>query len=338
MNHWAPLLSAVLFLPAVAAETNVLRAGMIGLDTSHAPAFTKLLNDPAATNDRAFVQVTHAFPGGSPDIEGNAGKIAKYSAALEDLGVTLVDSIPALLERVDVVLIESVDGRPHLEQALPVFRAGKPVYIDKPLAGNLVDAIAIAELGRKHGVPWFSSSSLRYSPGILAYRMEHPKIGEVTGCEAWSPCALEPHHPDLYWYGVHGCETLFTIMGPGIETVARTRTESTELVVGTWRDGRVGTFRGLRAPTKRGYGAIVYGTKGVERAGSFEGYGHLVERIATFFRTGESPLDEAETIEIMAFMQAADLSKERGGAPVSIAELVAEAKAKAAARLAELER
>ena len=161
----------------------------------------------------------------------------------------------------DVVLLESVDGRPHLEQVRPVFKAGKPVFIDKPVAGSLADAIAIFRLAREHNVPCFSSSSLRFSPGILDVK-DDAKVGDVLGCDARGPCSLEPHHPDLFWYGIHGVETLFTIMGTGCESVARTQTPDADLVVGVWKDGRIGTFRGIRAG-KADYGATVFGEKAI---------------------------------------------------------------------------
>ena len=129
------------------------------------------------------------------------------------MGVEIVDSIEALLERVDVVLLENVDGRKHLAQVRPVFAADKPVFIDKPLSGSLADAIEIIELAKEHMVPFFTSSALRYTPDIDVAR-NNAALGDIHGCAAFSPCALESTHPDLFWCGVHGVETLFTIMGP----------------------------------------------------------------------------------------------------------------------------
>ena len=142
-------------------------------------------------------------------------------------------------------MILSIDGRPHLEQARQVFEAGKPVFIDKPVAGSLADAKRIFQAAKQHQVPCFSSSSLRFSPGTQAV-LTDPGIGAIKGCNAHSPCAIEPHHPDFFWYGIHGVETLFTIMGPGCETVTRVHTDNADLAIGVWKDGRVGTFRGHR--------------------------------------------------------------------------------------------
>lgn len=302
-----------------------LKAGIIGLDTSHAVAFTRLLNADKPKPEVAGVRVVAAYPGGSQDIPSSRDRVAGYTSELrEKHKVAIVDSIDELLKRVDVVLLESVDGRPHLEQARPVFRAHKPVFIDKPVAGSLADAIVIYDLARETNTPCFSSSSLRFSPGIASLAHD-PKLGEIVGCATFGPCELEPHHPDLFWYGVHGIETLYTIMGPGCETVARTHTEGTDLVVGVWKDGRIGTFRGNRkAPYK--FGGTAFGSKGIAPVGDYAGYEPLVVEIVRFFRTGQPPVSAEETVEMFAFMEAADESKRQGGRPVTIASVVESAR------------
>jgi predicted dehydrogenase len=327
-------LALSLITPFVRSEEPMLRAGIIGTDTSHAIAFTQVFNDAKNTGDLGGVRVVAAFPGGSEDLPESRDRVKSYVDQLKKMNVEIVDSIPALLAKVDVVLLESVDGRPHLEQVRPVFAAGKRVFIDKPLAGSLADAIAIAELGDKHKVQWFSSSSLRFSSGIQAMRIKNEKVGNVLGADAWGPSPTEPHHPDLFWYVIHGVETLFTIMGPGCETVTRVRTDGADKVVGVWKGGRIGTFRGIREG-KSDYGAMVFGSKGIAPSGGFDGYKPLVVEIAKFFKTGKPPVEAAETLEIMAFMEAADESKRRGGAAVSIAEVMKKAReqAKAAIRV-----
>lgn len=313
---------------AMSDDTRVLRAGMIGLDTSHAPAFAKLLDGSQTSGDLAGVKVVAAFPGGSSDLPASADRVEGYTKDLAKLGVEIVPSIDALLEKVDVVLLESVDGRPHLAQVLPVLRAKKPVFIDKPVAGTLTDAVAIFDAARELGVPCFSSSSLRFSKGILGMRSD-PRVGRVIGCEARGPCTLEPHHPDLFWYGIHGVETLFTIMGTGCTSVSRVQTEGTEFVVGTWNDGRVGTFRGLRAGA-HGYGATVYGDKGIAPSGGYDGYEPLAVEIVKFFKSGKPPVSAEETLEIYAFMEAADESKRQGGKPVTLESVLSKARHAAA--------
>lgn len=310
------------FICSIRAEEKPFRIGIIGLDTSHSPAFAAQINDP---KNAYGCRVIAAYPGGSPDNPSSIGRLGEYTKQVRDsLGVEIVGSVEELCRKVDGVLLESVDGRPHLEQAKPVIRAKKPVFIDKPMAGSLAEVMEIFRLAREAGVPCWSSSSLRYSAGIASARTD-PEFGGVMGCDTWSPCPLEEHHPDLYWYGIHGVETLFTVMGPGCETVQRVKTKDFELVAGVWKDGRIGTFRGIRAG-KADYGCFVYGVKKIAPGGTYTGFGPLVEEIVRFFKTGKPPVPPEETIEIYAFMTAADESKKRGGAPVSIREVIEQAR------------
>ena len=306
------------------AQDKTLRVGIVGLDTSHVPAFTKAINN--APQEMQNCQVVAAYPYGSRDIESSASRIPKYTAEVKDLGLKVYDSLDDLLDQVDCVLLETNDGRPHLEQALQVFQAGKPVFIDKPTGAKLSDVVAIFRAAKHYQVPVFSSSSLRYSSGAQAIR--NGKVGDVLGCSTYSPCALEKTHVDLFWYGIHGVEILYTCMKTGCESVSHTATKDFELAVGRWEDGRIGTFRGIRRG-KSGYGGVAYGTKSIGPVGDYEGYLPLVKVITTFFRTREVPIDPAETIELYAFMQAAYESKQQGGQPVTIAQVMADAEAEA---------
>lgn len=340
--HIGLLLAAVFSSPVFNSRVHgqdqqPMRIGMIGLDTSHAPAFTKLFNSQDAAGPLAGMRVVAAYPGGSEDLASSRDRVAGFTAQLEEMGVEIVDSVEALLPKVDAVLLESVDGRKHLSQASPVLKSGKPLFIDKPLAGDLADAIAIDLLGKKYGGRWFSSSSLRFSPSILQYRTNAELRDQIRGASAWSPCALEATHTDLYWYGVHGVEILYTAMGEGCQTVTRIHTAGTDVVVGEWEGGRIGTYRGIR-DGKGDYGLVVFGKEKVEVGGKYEGYAPLVGEIAQFFTGGEVPVSNVETLEMFTFMQAADESKQRGGSPVALAEVWEQAMTVAKQRIAELDR
>src|SRR6185295_20024308 len=248
------------------------------------------------------------------------------------MGLEIVDSIPKLLEKVDVVLLESVDGRIHLQEAVPVIKAGKPLFIDKPAAGSLADAIVIYELAKKHNVPCFSSSSVRFSPGIQEL-LKNEQLGTIAGAVTWGSCSYQEGTPDMFFYGIHGIEPLYALMGTGCETVTRIQTKDTDLVSGTWKAGRVGTYRGIRR-NKADFGAVAFGSKGIVQTGREGGYEELCHEIGRFFRTRKAPVRPEETLEIFAFMEAADESKRQGGAPVSLASVLAKAKAEAATRSA----
>ncbi|MCX6333536.1 MAG: Gfo/Idh/MocA family oxidoreductase [Bacteroidia bacterium] len=302
------------------------RIGIIGLDTSHSVAFTKALNDPSA--DPAFLgyKVVAAYPKGSNDIKSSVDRIPGYTEDVKKLGVEIVNTIDNLLPKVDCVLLETNDGRLHLGQAIPVLKSGKRMFIDKPVAASLSDTIAIYDAAKYYKVPVFSSSSLRYIDGVK--EISGGSIGKILGADTYSPATLEPTHPDLFWYGVHGVETLFTVMGTGCKTVTRTFTEEFDKVVGTWKDGRIGTFRGIRSG-KSDYGGTVFGEKGIAVLGKYSGYNPLLLKIVEFFSNGILPVSPEETIEIFAFMAAADESKMKGGIPVETEKLLAKARKQA---------
>lgn len=291
------------------------RVGIIGLDTSHSIAFTKALNNPDAGPELRGYKVVAAYPKGSNDIESSVKRIPANTEEIQKYDVRIVNSIKELLSEVDVVMLETNDGRPHLEQALQVLKSGKRMFIDKPIAASLTDVVKIFEAAKDNNVPIFTASSLRYMPG--AQEVAQGKIGKVLGADTYSPATLEKTHPDLFWYGIHGVETLFTVMGMGCKSVSRVNTDKTDVVVGIWGDGRVGTFRGTRSGT-HGYGGTVFGENGNIVLGPYGGYNPLLEQIVKFFETGQPPVSADETIEIFAFMEAADESKRQGGIPVTL--------------------
>ena len=327
---------AVLFSCALFAEEVPKRIGIIGLDTSHVVAFTTVFNkgpqNPADAPKYAGFRVTAAFAQGSKDIAESTTRVPEYTEKLKGMGVEIVDSVEQLCAQVDFVMLESNDGRVHLEQILPVLKAGKTVFIDKPIAGSLADVIRIQDAAKKAGVVYFCSSSLRFSASTQAVCAG--SIGPVKSAFTTSPASLEPHHPDLYWYGVHGCESLISVMGPGCVSVKRDKTpEGFIQVTGNWGAGRVGVFREADRKAKGGpYGGRAVGEKGEAVIGKFDGYEGLLEAVVKMFRTGQAPVSPAETLELYAFMEAADESKRRGGAEVTLTEILAKARADIAAR------
>ncbi|HSK09743.1 MAG TPA: Gfo/Idh/MocA family oxidoreductase [Vicinamibacterales bacterium] len=306
-------------LPGMRADAAELRIGIIGLDTSHVVAFTRSLNDASSPGHVPGGRVVAAFKGGSPDVQASAGRVDKFTAELQAAyGVRIVGTIAELCDLVDVILLESVDGRVHLEQAREVLRRRKPLFIDKPMAASFADAREIARLAKESGTPWFSSSSLRFAPAYQEF-LADPGRDTVLGVEAHGPAALEPTNPGLFWYGIHAVEILYTLMGPGCVSVTMTATPDYDLAVGVWKDGRIGSVKGLRKG-KQDYGALVYGEKTVTHLSVKDvSYVPLVREIINFFGSGRSPVPPEETLEIMAFMDAAERSRVNGGTPTVLA-------------------
>ncbi|MCL5281113.1 MAG: Gfo/Idh/MocA family oxidoreductase [Planctomycetes bacterium] len=308
--------AAVFAAPSPPWATKDLKIGIIGTDTSHVPAFTQQFQ----THPEWRMKVVAAFKGGSPDLPTSADRVEGFAKTIHDkYGVEIVGSIEELLQKVDVVLLESVDGRPHLAQVTPVFKAGKRVFIDKPLAASLEDARKIVQLSKETGTPFFSSSSYRFHSDIPRLR-DNPGVGKVTKVQASSPFSKLEFHPDLYFYGIHGVEALYAVMGRGCVSVSRKSENGADITTGQWKDGRIGVYygpaKGEKVPMVR-----IWGTDGTTESKQSGGYEGLDRAIAEFFQTGRPPVDPAETLEIFEFMTAAQLSKARGGAPAPLAEL-----------------
>ncbi|TWU10295.1 Oxidoreductase family, NAD-binding Rossmann fold [Novipirellula galeiformis] len=302
-------------------EEPVFRLGMIGLDTSHVIAFTRYLNNP---KNKTGCRVVAGFPGGSPDFPASANRVEKFTEQLRDQhGLEIVNSIEQLCEKVDGILLESVDGRPHLDQAKIVIQAGKPLWVDKPVTDNLADVIELFRLAKENNVPCWSSSAARYYEGV-AGAQDNEELGQIVACDVFGSSSWAEFHPSLYLYGIHAVEPLFTVLGTGCETVQRIKTDRVDTVIGLWTGGRVGTFRDLRGG-KADFTTIIYGKNKMVTAKS-SGYAPLLKQIVEFFKTGNPPVSAEETIEIYAFMSAADESQAQGGAPVSVAKLIEQAR------------
>lgn len=290
------------------------RVGIIGLDTSHSVEFSKVLNTDLSNAYKGF-KVVAAYPYGSQSIESSFTRIPSNIEKVKAFGVEIVDSIASLLSKVDVVLLETNDGRLHAEQATLVFQSGKRVFIDKPIGANLKDVQKIFTEAKSYGASFFSSSALRYAKNIG--EIENGVFGNVLGAETFSPCTIENTHDDLYWYGIHGVEMLFAVMGSGCMTVQATHSSTTDLAVGKWADGRVGVFRGMRNGVNA-FGGSVFCEKSNVTLGDYEGYGSLLTEIVRYFETGIVPVPEKQTKEIYAFMSAYQKSKNNKGKAVRL--------------------
>lgn len=289
-----------------------LKIGMVGLDTSHCPAFAGLLNNPAAPAHVPGGRVVAAFPGGSDDFSRSRERVAGLTARMRDeFGLDILDSIEAVADRCDAVLLHSVDGRQHREQFTRLAPFGKPVFIDKPLATGSADARAIYRLSEKHRSPVFSASALRYANGLPRL----PAGEKALGCLAWGPAEILPDFPGLFWYGIHGAEVLFTMMGSGCRRVAVETNGPADTVVGTWGDGRTGVLYAYRVREAGQFGCTVFAPGAVQAGAAVTEppwYACLLARVIEFLRTGCSPVPAEETFEIIAFLEAAERARASG--------------------------
>jgi hypothetical protein len=299
---------------AIAIRPADLRLGIISTDTSHVIEFTKMLNDPNSSEHVAGARVVAAFKGGGSDMPESFRRIDRFANELRTRwSIEFVDEIAGLCPKVDGLLLESVDGRQHLEQVKQAVVCGKPIWIDKPVAASLSEAKEVARVAQAHGVPWFSASSLRF--GQVAASVKSPS---PSGVVVWGSGPLGPGELDLAWYAIHSIELLYAIMGPGCEEVTRTHTEAVDVIVGRWHDGRIGEVRAQRPGGE--YGALVLRDKSFATSppNADDSYRPLLVEIVRFFETKKPPVSNSETLETIEFMDAATRSLKSNGAPAKL--------------------
>lgn len=296
-----------------------IRIGIIGADTSHVTAFTKLLND---TSDPAHVPgglVVSCYPSFSQDWDKSFSRVEGFKKDLQEkYNVRLVESIKEAVKGVDAVLLESVDGRRHLAELKEVVKAKLPVFIDKPMAASLKDAKAIVKLLRKKNIPAWSCSALRFEVNMEKW-LTGPH-GQIAGTDTYGPAAIESQQPGWYWYGIHAVEQLYRIMGPGCKKVRCAGSEKADVATGEWSDGRIGVVRGNRFGQGE-FGAVIYCDNEIvhiPRDRNVPLYAALIRNIMQFFQTRQAPVALEETLEIMAFIEAVNKSAAAGGKAVEL--------------------
>jgi virulence factor len=295
----------------------MIKLGMLDFDSSHCVEFTKRLNHVDIAESQ-WVQGAKVVLACAGESKLSPERIPGYTEQMKKFGVPLVGKPQEMLGKVDAMLIESVDGSVHLERARPFLEAGIPCFIDKPFTCSVREAKAIIDLAAKKKVPLFSSSSLRYAPEVVQYLAE-PGHGPIAGCMVWGPASEHERNPGLFHYGIHAVEMLYTIMGPGCLSVTNSKEQGAEVVTGHWKDGRLGTIRGIRSGAS-GFGFTTFAAKGIKSSEVGTGliYRELLKQVVRFFETGKSPVAPSETLEIMAFIEAANSSGQNHGSLVTL--------------------
>jgi virulence factor len=295
----------------------MIKLGILDFDTSHAVEFTKRLNHTEGTPENQLVEGAKVVVGCAGESKLSPERIEGFTATMKKFGVPLVEKPADMIGKIDGMLIEAVDGTVHFDRAKPFLEAGIPCFIDKPFTCSVADAKKIVELAAKHKAAVFSSSSLRYAPEVVEY-VADAKAGKLVGCAVHGPATHSPvpeRNAGLYHYGIHPVEVLYTLMGPGCDRVTSTHEKDVDVVTGHWKDGRVATVRGIRTGAS-GYGFTAFAEKAV-RAVAIKTdfiYRELLKKVVEFFKTGKPPVEPATTVEIMAFIEAANTSGANHGA------------------------
>lgn len=296
-----------------------LKIAMIGLDTSHCEGIAGHLNNRDPGHCLPGAKIMKAFPGGSDKMAVSRDRIEGFTAKLRDeYNIPMCNSIEEAADGMDAIILTSVDGRQHLEQVEVLARFEKPIFVDKPFACSVADAKAMIELSKKHNAPLMSSSTIRFASGVMEKKAEPSAI---PVCETFGPMSILDDFPPYFWYGIHSADLLYLHMGRGCEEVRVIHEDTIDIMVGRWKDGRIGIVKGMRQESAKPFGRILYLEDNVDYALADMAdppcARTLLESAISFFRTGKSPIDIEETLEVMAFLEAAETSLKQNGAAVA---------------------
>jgi len=217
------------------------------------------------------------------------------------------DDITDCGKDVDGIIIPDDCSLRHYRFAEPLWEFGKPIFIDKPLAGTIEEAEAVVAKAEAHGVPLFSASGLQFTREIEEARPEIEKLGRVL-------CALAANPNELVFYGIHGLAMLYQLYGPGIESAQNIGEGSLDIVKYRWRDGRIGLQVGLEEG-RPGWKLTVFGEKGrldIPIADADYFYWNVMRHFIEMVKTGRQPLPNADMLEVIRALCLAKESKRRG--------------------------
>jgi len=298
----------------------MIKLGVVDFDSSHSVEFIRRINHKDIAEEQ-WVHGAEVIMGCSyPSEVTDDQTVESYVAAAKEMGVEIVESEDDMIGRVEGVLLLSDDGDTHYERALTFIEAGVPMFIDKPLTYSVDQAKDLIETAAEKGVPIFSSSSLRYAPEVVSVAGGEA-CGGIVSAATFSPAKPQKHHAGLWYYGIHAVETLYALMGPGCEAVRCVSTETSDMVMAEWTDGRLAAVHGMRAST-HAFGFTAWGEKGIvqKTVDARYIYRELLKKVIEMFQTGEPPVPPSETLELITFLDAAVRSAREESRRVRLAD------------------
>lgn len=284
-----------------------IKAAIVGLDTSHAVAFPQVIQDPACDQAKHVdgMAVTAALRFETP-FQGKKG-LDERQTYLESIGVKVTEDFDEAVAGCDAVLLEINDPAYHLEYFKKCAVLGKPIFLDKPFADTLDNAEEMLKVAKERHIRFFTASSLRYDAELINAAKAMPEIDQGI---AWGPLGRAAAGSSIVWYGVHTFEMLEKIMGPGAIAVTSTPDRRGVVCTVAYADGR----RGVAELTTANYNYGCMLRHGAENklVAAAGGYDNLVREVRAFFRGESEGVALRESFEIMAMLEAAELSVRYG--------------------------
>ena len=229
------LLASMVMLSLGSLQAADIKVGIIGLDTSHVVAFTKLLNDPESQRR----------PGGRPGRgrlsrrqpghprQPRPRRRASPSKLREKLGVEIVDSIDALLHE-GRRRAAGERRRPAAPGAGPAGAQGGQAGVHRQAGRRLAGRRGrdLPSWRSEHKVPCFSSSSLRFSPGIAGHAERSRRSARSSAATPTGPARWSRTIPTCSGTASTASRRCSRSWAPAASRVTRVQTKDDRLVVG----------------------------------------------------------------------------------------------------------
>lgn len=284
--------------------------GMIGTDSSHTVAFTRILNNQAHPFHVAGGKITRVVRYWSDDFALSCSREERFSTQLSNDFQLPFAELSQIGEHCDAFMLEAADGRKHLELFKQLIAWSKPIFIDKPLAIGYEAASEIIQLAKRHNIPIMSSSALRYSH-VLQEQLSSIDKQQIKKVTVKCPLIIEPTQSRYYWYGIHGVEMLYSILGSGCTDIHAAITEYADILTGIWGDGTIGELICVH-DTAQPFEVIVHTEEDEilislsDEAHQIPYYASMLEEVISFFTHKTSPIAYDEMLEVIWFIDKAE--------------------------------
>lgn len=287
------------------------KIGLVGLCTSHPECWVPVMRD-LTKEGLVDIEVVAAWDSGETRPEGFAKTFAK------DFNIPYTpDTLEEMLPLVDGVIVHTTNWDKHLEQARIFVEAGKAVYLDKPVAGNLEEINQILDW-IKQGKRVTGGSVLRFCREVIACRDEVAAAGE-TIYTGYSCIGV-----DDYNYGIHGYATLIAAMGPEVLSVQYIGSSNQKQILIKFSNGRVGILTVGKTKWLPFNLTATTGSKVHQVAvDNMQLYRAMLEKVMPYFtgKTDEVPLEATSLVMPELTALAAKQSWLNNGAEVFITDI-----------------
>ena len=281
---------------------------MIGLDTSHAVEYARILTSHHGAGASTFPMSVIGCLRFPSAFQAEAGQDERQRQ-LREWGIPLFPSLDALAAEVDGFMLEINDPTLHLRWATEAARFGKPLFIDKPLADHPQAGAAILEACQAQRVPVMSSSPLRFAPDLARACTQ---IAKPCQAMVYGPYNQAPAGSSIIWYGVNTAEMLTRILGRGALAVTAREDACGVVISVDYTENRRGQieltrnswiYGGLIRSTSETAAFTIDVSQGLH--GPFCGQ---LAALVEFFGQGQRASPPEDALEVVAILAAADRS------------------------------